>query len=224
MTRRSSDKSQDVAGPHNAALPAIGNCPPIASSPSRSPRVRRASRSRIRRPGAACSTIRGWPRPRCWADRIAALVSTVPPQHMYGLEASLLSALTAPAAPCTTASPFFPADVRARIRVDAGTARAGDHARAPEGAGGRGHRTTVLDRVVSATAPLRPDSRAASKTLWQVRSRGDLRLHRGRRDGASTHHAERMLAHLQRRDDDGAGERGRIPRTTIVGARCRCTT
>jgi len=72
------------------------------------------------------STGASTPHPKTWGSlfhnsRLAAasvlggsdrtLVSTVPPQHMYGLEASLLSALTAQSV-LYDDKPFYPADVR----------------------------------------------------------------------------------------------------------------
>jgi acyl-coenzyme A synthetase/AMP-(fatty) acid ligase len=77
------------------------------------------------------STGRSTPHPKSWGSlfhnsRLAAasvlggshraLVSTVPPQHMYGLEASLLSALTAQSL-LYDGRPFYPADVRRALEA-----------------------------------------------------------------------------------------------------------
>ena len=96
-----------------------------------------------------------------------SLVSTVPPQHMYGFEASLLSALTAESFLCD-AKPFFPADVRralesmpsprvlvttpAHLRVLADAA-----VELPE-----------LTRVVSATALLPIELARRIEAAWQT--------------------------------------------------------
>lgn len=93
------------------------------------------------------------------------VVATVPPQHMYGLETSLISALSAH---CTLfdGKPFFPADVRAalasmpsprtlvttpahlRILIEAGI------------------ELPPLQRIVSATAPLAMDLAARVESAW----------------------------------------------------------
>jgi acyl-coenzyme A synthetase/AMP-(fatty) acid ligase len=82
-----------------------------------------------------------------------ALVSTVPPQHMYGLEASLLSALTAQSF-LYDDKPFYPADVRRALeampapRVLVTTPA---HLRVLADAAVE---LPALERVVSATSPL----------------------------------------------------------------------
>ncbi len=43
------------------------------------------------------------------------VVATVPPQHMYGLEASVMSTLLGPVV-CTKERPFFPEDIRAALQ------------------------------------------------------------------------------------------------------------
>ncbi len=108
------------------------------------------------------------PHPKTWGSlfhnsRLAAaevlggsnrsLVSTVPPQHMYGLEASLLSALTAQSV-LFDDRPFYPADVRRALdampapRVLVTTPA---HLRVLADAA---IELPPLERVVSATAPL----------------------------------------------------------------------
>lgn len=93
------------------------------------------------------------------------IVATVPPQHMYGLETSLICALSAQ---CTIfdGKPFFPADVRAalesmpsprtlvttpphlKILIEAGV------------------ELPPLRRIVSATAPLAVDLAARVESAW----------------------------------------------------------
>ena len=55
------------------------------------------------------------------------LVGTVPPQHMYGLESSLILALQTGIA-FFGGHPFYPADIRAALSQICRCARAGDHA------------------------------------------------------------------------------------------------
>jgi acyl-coenzyme A synthetase/AMP-(fatty) acid ligase len=97
-----------------------------------------------------------------------SVVATVPAQHMYGLEASLLGALTA--GQCLhDGKPFFPADVRAalemmpaprtlvttpahlKVLVEAGVA------------------LPALERIVSATAPLAASLAHAAERRWDTR-------------------------------------------------------
>jgi len=122
------------------------------------------------------------PHPKSWGSlfhnsRLAAaevlggtnrsLVSTVPAQHMYGLEASLLSTLTAESFPYDD-KPFYPADVRralasmpaprvlvttpAHLKVLAESAV----------------ELPTLDRVVSATAPLPVELARRIEIAWQT--------------------------------------------------------
>jgi len=96
-----------------------------------------------------------------------SVVSTVPPQHMYGLEASLMSALTAESF-LFDERPFYPADVRRALeaipapRVLVTTPAhlkvlAEAHIEMP-----------LLDRVVSATAPLSVDLALRIETAWNT--------------------------------------------------------
>lgn len=92
-----------------------------------------------------------------------AVVATVPPQHMYGLETSVMLAL---GGGCTTheARPFFPADVRATL------------ASVPEprvlvttpvhlkSLAASGLRYPAIAKVISATAPLLPALASAAET------------------------------------------------------------
>ena len=95
----------------------------------------------------------------------AAVIGTVPPQHMYGLETTILLPLHAPVSSwCGPA--FYPADIRAAL----------DEAPAP-----RILVTTPLqlramlrldppqnppERIISATAPLDIETAAAAETAW----------------------------------------------------------
>ena len=54
-----------------------------------------------------------------WADEQPSLVATVPPQHMYGMEMSVLLPLLAPAT-LQTSKPFFPQDVAQALAEVAG--------------------------------------------------------------------------------------------------------
>ena len=96
------------------------------------------------------------------------VVSTVPPQHMYGIETSLLSALTAGSV-LFDERPFFPADVRRALEAIC----------APRVLVTTPAHLTVLieaglqmppiDRVVSATAPLAIDMALRIETAWNTR-------------------------------------------------------
>ena len=173
------------------------------------------------------STGESTPHPKTWGSlfhnsRLAAaevlggtnrtLVSTVPPQHMYGLEASLLSALTAESV-LFDDKPFYPADVRRALeampapRVLVTTPA---HLKVLADAAVE---LPPLDRVVSATAPLPVELARRIETAWQYAARGDLWLHRSRRHGASKAFAIRKLAHVRWRDDDDVSGRRRIFRT-----------
>jgi acyl-coenzyme A synthetase/AMP-(fatty) acid ligase len=95
------------------------------------------------------------------------LVSTVPPQHMYGLEASLLSALTAQSI-LFDDKPFFPADVR-RALEDMAAPRVlvttPAHLKVLADAAVE---LPAIDRVVSATAPLPVELARRIETAWNT--------------------------------------------------------
>ena len=100
-----------------------------------------------------------------WAGD-TTILATVPPQHMYGFETSVLLPLHAPVASWTGPA-LLPADIRAAM---AGVPGAVDlvttplHLRALLGAGGTlgtGHR-----RTISASAPLDPALAAAAESAW----------------------------------------------------------
>ena len=128
------------------------------------------------------STGDSTPHPKTWGSlfhnsRLAAaevlgganrtLVSTVPPQHMFGLEASLLSALTAQSV-LFDDKPFYPADVRRALeamtapRVLVTTPA---HLKVLADAA---IELPPLDRVVSATAPLPVELARRIETGWNT--------------------------------------------------------
>ena len=98
-------------------------------------------------------------------DRAITLIGTVPPQHMYGLESTVLMALRNGLA-LHAARPFYPADVRAALE---------------DVSGGRVLVTTpvhlrallvdavelpILDLIVCATAPLSPEMAAQAEARF----------------------------------------------------------
>lgn len=96
------------------------------------------------------------------------VVATVPPQHMYGLEASITLVLVSGSA-VSDARPFFPADIAAELaalpepRVLVTTPA---HLRACVAAGTD---LPPLALVISATATLERDLAAAAERAWQTR-------------------------------------------------------
>ncbi|HET8818464.1 MAG TPA: AMP-binding protein [Xanthomonadaceae bacterium] len=101
-----------------------------------------------------------------WAsDTPPFVVATVPPQHMYGMELSVLLPLLGDAA-VHAARPLFPADV-ARALADARAPRllvtTPVHLRALLGAG---IALPPLAGIVSATAPLSPELAAAAESRF----------------------------------------------------------
>ncbi|MCI4569191.1 AMP-binding protein [Lysobacter sp. CFH 32150] len=100
-----------------------------------------------------------------WGDEAPHLVATVPPQHMYGLELSVLLPLLGVAA-VHAARPFFPEDI-ARALHDAQAPRVlvttPVHLRALVEAGVV---LPPLAGIVSATAPLAPELAAAAETRF----------------------------------------------------------
>lgn len=107
-----------------------------------------------------------------WAERLelgsgpASIVATVPAQHMYGLEASIMLPLVRPGTTAFDGRPFYPADVQAALesvadrRVLVTTPL---HLRALVRSGVR---LPPLYRIVSATAPLPPDLAGQAENLW----------------------------------------------------------
>jgi acyl-CoA synthetase (AMP-forming)/AMP-acid ligase II len=95
------------------------------------------------------------------------VVATVPAQHMYGLEASLLCALTAGCGLCES-KPFFPADVRAALESMSEPrtlVTTPAHLRILAAADLDLPR---LSRVVSATAPLSVDLAGEIEERWHT--------------------------------------------------------
>jgi acyl-coenzyme A synthetase/AMP-(fatty) acid ligase len=128
------------------------------------------------------STGTSMPHPKTWGSlfhnsRLAAaevlgganrsLVSTVPAQHMYGLEVSLLSALTSASFPYD-GKPFYPADVRRalesmpapRVLVTTPT-----HLKILADAAAE---LPTLERVVSATAPMPVELARRIEDAWHT--------------------------------------------------------
>lgn len=116
-------------------------------------------RSLVRNAQLACAEILG--------GRGSHLVATVPAQHAYGLETSLISALVA-GCPMYAGKPFFPQDVRSaladvpapRTLVTTPThlkALLDAHISLPE-----------LNRVVSATAPLSAELASRLESAWST--------------------------------------------------------
>ena len=96
------------------------------------------------------------------------VVATVPPQHMYGLEASLAGALTA-GQRLHDGKPFFPADVRAALEAMPGPrtlVTTPAHLRVLVEAEVE---LPALERVVSATAPLPAELAAQAERRWNTR-------------------------------------------------------
>ena len=119
-----------------------------------------------------------------------ALIATVPPQHMYGFESSVLLALHGGAV-LDAGRPFFPADIAdALARVPAPRALVTTPF----------HLKTLLDADVALPAVgLRPvrdraalaAARGARREATAGAAARDLRLHRGRPGGVAPHHCRR---------------------------------
>ena len=184
------------------------------------------------------STGDSTPHPKTWGSlfhnsRLAAaevlggtnrtLVSTVPPQHMYGLEASLLSALTAQSV-LFDDKPFFPADVRRALEAMPAPRVLVTTPAHLQGAGGCRRRTTAAGPRRLGHRAVAGRARAAHRNRVEYAARGDLWLHRSRRDGASKACAIGKLAHIRGRDDDDVSGRRRISRAAARRRPCRCRT
>ncbi len=115
------------------------------------------------------------------------VVATVPPQHMYGFESSVLLALHG-GATLDSERPFFPADLVAALA----------RAAAPRALVTTPfHLKTVLDSglelpplalVLCATAPLSPQLAARAEERLDAPLARDLRLHRGGPGRDAAHH------------------------------------
>jgi acyl-coenzyme A synthetase/AMP-(fatty) acid ligase len=94
-----------------------------------------------------------------------SLISTVPPQHMYGLEASLLSALNAQCF-LFDGKPFYPADVRRALEAMPAPRTLVTTPAHLKVLAEAAVELPVLDRVVSATAPLPADLARRIEIAW----------------------------------------------------------
>jgi acyl-coenzyme A synthetase/AMP-(fatty) acid ligase len=130
----------------DAALAAIGFTSGSTGAPLPNPKTWRSFRASTIQNLAALQDL--WP-----ADATAQLVATVPPQHMYGMEMSVLLPLLANVA-VHAARPFFPEDVAQALRDAAGhrlLVTTPVHLRALVASG---IALPSLTGIVSATAPL----------------------------------------------------------------------
>ena len=123
------------------------------------------------------------PQPKYWGDLVGcavaaarrfgfgpghSIVATVPPQHMYGLELSILVPLVT-GARISAARPFFPADIQAALGRAPGSrvlVTTPVHLRACVDAD---LQWPALDLVISATAPLPVELAEQAETLWSTR-------------------------------------------------------
>jgi acyl-coenzyme A synthetase/AMP-(fatty) acid ligase len=97
--------------------------------------------------------------------RPAAIIGTVPPQHMYGFETTVLLPLHAPAA--TWCGPvFFPADIRAALAAAAAPRVLVTTPFQLRGLQQAAIALPPLWRIVSATAPLEASLADAAERLW----------------------------------------------------------
>ena len=126
------------------------------------------------------STGRAKPNPKTWGELVSGaaqarqrfgfapgmtLVATVPPQHMYGLETSIMAPL-ASGASVHSGRPFFPADVRAALEAAPAPrvlVTTPVHLQACVQAGLRWPKTRFL---ISATAPLSPALAAQAEAAF----------------------------------------------------------
>jgi acyl-coenzyme A synthetase/AMP-(fatty) acid ligase len=130
----------------DAALAAIGFTSGSTGEPLPNPKTWRSFRASTLQNLAALQDL--WP-----ADATARLVATVPPQHMYGMEMSVLLPLLGNVA-VHAARPFFPEDVAQALRDAAGhrlLVTTPVHLRALVASG---IALPSLAGIVSATAPL----------------------------------------------------------------------
>lgn len=95
------------------------------------------------------------------------IVATVPSQHMYGLEASLLGALTA-GCRIHDQRPFFPADVRAALDATPAPRTLVTTPAHLKVLAAAGISLPALHRVVSATAPLSTELAQRVESLWKT--------------------------------------------------------
>lgn len=124
------------------------------------------------------------PHPKTWQSLVSStqmalarfnlagchMVATVPPQHMYGLECTVLYPLLENIA-VYAGRPFFPEDIRATLAAIPGPrvlVTSPLHLRACMGAGLQWPQT---DLIISATAPLPPSMAAEVEQMWGTRLR-----------------------------------------------------
>ena len=228
-------RDRAAPGPPFAVIPHAGERGPAApgayprSTPSSwrpmcSPRARPGRRCPTRRPGAGSSGACGTGRARLGLanGRSHALLGTVPPQHMYGFESSVLLALQSGSALCAE-RPFYPADVCSALAATAAAARAdldtGSPARAPRS---RSRSLPATDLIVSATAPLSQDLareveqrfRTPLLEIYGSTETGQIATRRTARDRGVAAVAGRM-PHARRR-----GRPGRKAATSSSRRRC----
>ncbi|GAB3736854.1 xanthomonadin biosynthesis 3-hydroxybenozate--AMP ligase XanA2 [Luteimonas pelagia] len=142
----------------DSALAAIGFTSGSTGRPGRNPKTWGAFRAGTAQNLAALSDL--WP-----AGETPWIVATVPPQHMYGMELSVLLPLLGGAA-VHAGRPLFPADVARALRDAAGPrllVTTPVHLRAlVEG----GADLPPMAGIVSATAPLSPELAAAAEARF----------------------------------------------------------
>ena len=145
------ERDRRVPPRHFVRMPALGEARRSAGDARARGRSRRRDRlhlrqhrpaeSRTQRPGPASApararTRRRWRSSRACPRRLAHIVATVPPQHMYGLELSVLLPLLGRVRGARRAA-VLPGRRRRGTRRPAGAARAGDDAGAPARAAAR---------------------------------------------------------------------------------------
>ena len=149
----------------------------------------------------------GAPRLGLVDGRRHALVGTVPAQHMYGFESTVLLALLSGNA-FSAERPFYPGRRQCDGRCRAAAPHLDHHARASadaaRGRGGAAARGT--DRFGHGPPRSRPGTCRGSRVSSALA--GDLRLHRNRPDRHPPHGAVPKLASLAGSSADGAGPRG----------------
>ncbi|MFT8243684.1 AMP-binding protein [Roseomonas sp. BN140053] len=98
----------------------------------------------------------------------ATVVATVPPQHMYGFETTILLPLHGNGA--AHAGPhFFPVEVAEALRAAPGRRVLVTTPLQLRAVLGSGEALPPLDAVISATAPLSPELAAAAERAWNTR-------------------------------------------------------
>lgn len=107
-----------------------------------------------------------------WTERLdlgtapATIVATVPAQHMYGLEASVMLPLVRPGTTTTDGRPFYPADVQAALDRASGNRILVTTPLHLQALVRSAVALPALHRIVSATAPLPTDLARRAEVLW----------------------------------------------------------